>query len=257
MSTAAPGPSWSDIAGWYDGLLSAGSGPHETAVQCLLRLVPPLVGSRVLDVACGQGLATRALADAGVTEVVGVDSSGEMLELARRHDAAGRAHLSYLQDDAQTLTALEDESFDGVTCQLGLMDIRDLQAAIGAIRRVLKPGGWLAFVIGHPCFLVPDAIPLPGPDGRPAVSITGYFDERFWRSSDPAGVRRAGSYHRTLSTYLNALVRARFVLEAVEEPTASLLLARQQPLYTQVPIFFAVRARRGGTSAAPSARQSE
>jgi len=41
VSTAAPGPSWSDIAGWYDGLLSAGSGPHETAVQCLLRLVPP------------------------------------------------------------------------------------------------------------------------------------------------------------------------------------------------------------------------
>jgi len=239
VSTAAPGPSWSDIAGWYDGLLSAGSGPHETAVQCLLRLVPPLVGSRVLDVAFG------------------VDSSGEMLELARRHEAAGRAHLSYLQDDAQTLTALEDESFDGVTCQLGLMDIPDLQAAIRAIRRVLKPGGWLAFVIGHPCFLVPDAIPLPGPDGRPAVSITGYFDERFWRSSNPAGVRRAGNYHRTLSTYLNALVRAGFVLEAVEEPTASLLLAQQQPLYTQVPIFFAVRARRSGTSAAPSAKQSE
>jgi hypothetical protein len=32
---------WSDIAAWYDDLIRAGSGPHETAVRCLLGLLPP------------------------------------------------------------------------------------------------------------------------------------------------------------------------------------------------------------------------
>jgi hypothetical protein len=78
-----------------------------------------------------------------------------------------------------------------------------------------------------------------------AVQVTGYFEERFWRSSNPNGVRRAGNHHRTLSTYLNSLVRSGFMLELVEEPMASPLLAQQQPLYEEVPIFFAARARVG------------
>jgi 2-polyprenyl-3-methyl-5-hydroxy-6-metoxy-1,4-benzoquinol methylase len=76
MTTAADnGPSWSDIATWYDALLRAGSGPHETATACLLGLVPQLTDAEVLDLACGQGLATRALAGAGAPRVVGVDAT--------------------------------------------------------------------------------------------------------------------------------------------------------------------------------------
>jgi 2-polyprenyl-3-methyl-5-hydroxy-6-metoxy-1,4-benzoquinol methylase len=76
MTTAADdGPSWSNIATWYDALLRAGSGPHETATACLRGLVPRLTGAEVLDLACGQGLATRALAGAGAQRVVGVDAT--------------------------------------------------------------------------------------------------------------------------------------------------------------------------------------
>jgi hypothetical protein len=58
-------------------------------------------------------------------------------------------------------------------------------------------------------------------------------------------VRRAGNHHRTLSTYLNALVRCGFLIEAPDEPPAGSALARQRPLYAEVPIFFAARVRRG------------
>jgi SAM-dependent methyltransferase len=152
--------------------------------------------------------------------------------------------VSYVVDDAQTLAAFDTASFDGVTCQLALMDIPDLDATLAAVRRVLRDGGWFAFVIGHPCFLVPDAETTSRPDGRAAVAVSGYFEERFWRSSNPNGVRRAGNHHRMLSTYLNALIRSGFAVEAVEEPRAAPLLARQRPLYSEVPIFFACRARR-------------
>lgn len=124
---------WSDVAGWYDELLTAGSGPHETAVECLLGLLPPLDGLVVLDVACGQGLATRAVAAGGAARVVGTDESDTMVSLARRHGAPPGSVLSYVVDDAQRLGAFASGSFEGVTCQLGLMDIPDLDAALGAM----------------------------------------------------------------------------------------------------------------------------
>jgi SAM-dependent methyltransferase len=240
------GPSWSDIAVWYDRLVEGGSGPHETAVASLLRLLPAVDGAAVLDVGCGQGLATRAVAAAGAARVVGTDASTAMVRLARRHGAPPGCDVSYVVDDAQELGALRTASFDGVTCQLALMDIPDLDATLAAIGRVLRPGGWLVFVIGHPCFLVPEAVVANPPGGRATVTVTGYFDERFWRSSNPSGVRRAGNHHRMLSTYLNALVRHGFTLDEVAEPAAAESLARQRPIYAEVPIFFAGRASASG-----------
>jgi SAM-dependent methyltransferase len=237
------GQTWAEIAAWYDQMISRGSGPHETAVSCLLGLLPAVASARVLDVACGQGLATRALLHAGAASVVGVDSSREMIEIAATRTEP-MAPISYVVDDAQRLSTCADESFDGVTCQLALMDIPDLIATLSSVYRVLKPGGWFVFVIGHPCFLAPEATTEIGAGGRPARLVNAYLDERFWRSSNPHGVRRAGQDHRPLATYLNSLTAIGFRVEAVDEPRASPLLATEQPVYTEVPIFFGARARR-------------
>jgi len=234
-------PSWSDIAVWYDQLVVAGSGPHQTALDCTMRLVGDVAGLRVLDLGCGQGLASRTLADAGALEVVGTDSSPVMVELARQH--GGPTNLGYVEDDAQHLGQFADQGFDVVTCQLALMDIPDLRATLAAVHRVLRDGGRFAFVIGHPCFLAPHTTTVTD-EGRLGRLVTDYFDERFWRSTNPQGVRRAGNHHRTLSTYLNALTETRFRITRVAEPRASRLLAEQQPEYTQVPIFLGVQAEK-------------
>jgi hypothetical protein len=122
------------------------------------------------------------------------------------------------------------------------MDIPDLSAALAAAARVLKDGGLFVFVIGHPCFLAPEAQTVAAADGRPARLIGEYLSERFWRSSNPQGVRRVGNHHRTLSTYLNALCRAGLVLEESDESPACEALAAQSPVYVQLPIFFSGRS---------------
>lgn len=243
---AGPGVqrSWPQIADWYDELVRGGSGPHELAVAVTMRLAHDVRGARVLDLACGQGIAACALALGGAATVTGVDLTPEMIELARGHQTEHPLGISYLVDDAQRLASLASESFDLVNCQLGLMDIPDLAATLTAVARVLRPGGAFVFVIGHPCFLAPGATTMPTADGRPARLIGDYLTERFWRSANPAGVRRAGNYHRTVSTYLNALSTGGFTLDVVDESPAQDRLAAEQPVYRSVPIFFGGRATR-------------
>ena len=244
MNTEPETATWSSIADWYDSLLQSGSGPHEHAVEILLRLSATAHGSDVLDIACGQGHASRALARAGARSVTGTDLAPEMIAAARRHEADEPLGIEYLVEDATTLQALPDAAFDLVTCQLGLMDIPDLTATLTAVHRVLRTAGAFVFVIGHPCFLAPDAQTVTTADGRPGRLITDYLHERFWISRNPQGVRRAGNHHRTLSTYLNTILTCGFTLEIIEEPPAGTLLAQHQPVYSAIPIFFAARARK-------------
>ena len=242
MAVSDPESVWSQLASWYDAKVAAGSGPHETALASLLRLVPDVTGAAVLDVACGQGLATRAVAEAGAACVVGVDVAPPMIEMARRR-TPDHLPISWRVDDAESLRSFAAATFDGATCQLGLMDIPDLSAALRAIRRVLRPGGWFVFVIGHPCFLAPHATTRRGDDERLGRLITHYLDAQYWTSSNPDGIRgRAGNYHRPLNDYLNALLTVGFRLDAADEPRASPLLLQEQPVYANLPIFFAARA---------------
>jgi len=113
-----------------------------------VRLVEPIVGSRVLDVACGTGDLTEAFARAGATEVTGLDYTAAMLDHARvkaakAGGAVGRIH--YLQGDAQSLP-FPDASFDIVSIAFGIRNVADPAKALAEFRRVLAPGGRLAIL---------------------------------------------------------------------------------------------------------------
>ncbi len=100
-----------------------------------------------LDVACGTGDLSQALAKAGAAQVVGLDFTFEMLEIAR-HKAGGLPvrsnpdRITYIQGDAQKLP-LSDRSMDVVTIAFGIRNVLDPVGAIREFRRVLRPGGRL------------------------------------------------------------------------------------------------------------------
>lgn len=101
--------------------------------------------SRVLDVACGTGDLSEAFADAGAKEVVGVDFTPQMLEIARvkgRAPKSGRTRVNYLQGDAMQLQ-FADESFDVVSIAFGIRNVATPGRALAEFHRVLRPGGRL------------------------------------------------------------------------------------------------------------------
>jgi ubiquinone/menaquinone biosynthesis C-methylase UbiE len=122
-------------------------------------------GSRVLDVACGTGAASRAAARrAGPSgSVTGVDLGEPTLAIARAHaPEADAAPIEFLQGDAAALPVAES-SFDVVICQQGLQFFPDRPMALAAMRTALKPGGHLAIatwtgVESNPFGVVADAL---------------------------------------------------------------------------------------------------
>ncbi|MET0920239.1 MAG: class I SAM-dependent methyltransferase, partial [Acidimicrobiia bacterium] len=87
-----------------------------------LALLPHLSGTRVLDAGCGSGLHAAEMVRQGA-KVVGVDSSAELLRLARQRCPTGAEF--HLADLAGPLPFLADASFDAVLCALVMHYLRD------------------------------------------------------------------------------------------------------------------------------------
>ncbi len=122
-------------------------GPYRTLHQinpARLQFVERFVvlsGLRVLDVGCGGGILSEALAERGAT-VVGIDLAESALQAAETH-RAGQA-VEYRLESSRDAVA-RGEVFDVVTCMEMLEHVADPAAVLRDIHAVLKPGGWAFF----------------------------------------------------------------------------------------------------------------
>lgn len=101
-----------------------------------------LAGQAVLDVGCGGGLLTEALARAGAT-ATGLDLSGTALEQARAHAREQALDIEYLEQDANALAGQRPGAFGVVACMELLEHVPDFPALLGDCERLLRPGGAL------------------------------------------------------------------------------------------------------------------
>jgi len=131
---------WDKAAGHYERYWAEQLRPAQERMLAMAALKP---GDRVLDVACGTGLATFAAAAAVAPggEVVGTDISEEMVQAGRRLAAErGAGHVRFERMEAEAL-AFDEGAFDVVLCALGLMYVTDFEGTIRGMRRVAAPGG--------------------------------------------------------------------------------------------------------------------
>jgi SAM-dependent methyltransferase len=130
-----------DLADFYDAELTRHNGHLRVAANVGIR-------DRVLDIGCGAGQSTRDAARVAVEgEAIGVDTSSEMLEAARRRSQeAGLRNVTFEQGDAQH-HAFPPASFDLCISRFGVMFFADPAAAFANIARAMRPGARLVWMV--------------------------------------------------------------------------------------------------------------
>ncbi len=96
----------------------------------------------VLDVGCGAGLLSEALAREGAN-VVAIDLAPELIKVAKLHRLESGVEVDYRLQSVESLAAEAPASFDGITCMEMLEHVPDPSAIITACAGLLKPGGRL------------------------------------------------------------------------------------------------------------------
>src|SRR5215471_7843097 len=169
--------------------------------QAVLDLLNPQAGERILDLGCGDGVLSEKLAATG-TDVIGVDSSADMVAAARQRGLDARVM------DATQLTF--DQEFDAVFSNAVLHWIKDdPDAAISSAYRALRcPGRFVGEMGGHGCVAAVNLALIVGLEKR--------------------GIQNGASfcpwYFPTVDDYTARLERAGFVAENVQ------LIPRPTPL---------------------------
>ena len=103
-----------------------------------------LKGKVAVDVGCGGGLLSEALAQRGA-RVTGIDLAEEVLAAARLHASQSGAPVQYRAVSAEALAAEAPGSFDLVTCLEMLEHVPDPASVVTACARLVKPGGTVVF----------------------------------------------------------------------------------------------------------------
>jgi 2-polyprenyl-6-hydroxyphenyl methylase/3-demethylubiquinone-9 3-methyltransferase len=103
-----------------------------------------LAGKRVVDVGCGGGILSEALARADA-EVLGIDLGEELLEVADLHGLESGIKVEYRRISAEALADEQPGAFDHVTCMEMLEHVPDPASVVRACARLVKPGGRVFF----------------------------------------------------------------------------------------------------------------
>jgi SAM-dependent methyltransferase len=130
---------WND-ADAYEGFMGRWS---ELLAPIFIDFTGIAAGARVLDVACGTGVLSKALAEAGAS-VTGIDASADYLAGARSH----RSHpnIEYQDGDIRRMQ-FSDASFDAAVSTLALDVLPEIEQVVSEMIRVTRPGGIVASAV--------------------------------------------------------------------------------------------------------------
>ena len=207
-------------------------------------LLPDLQGKSVLDLGCGFGWHCRYAREQHAAEVVGVDISAKMLESAR--EQTDDPAITYLQAPIEDID-FPDGHFDVVLSSLAFHYVQSFDAVCQKVHSCLKQGGTFVFSVEHPVFTA-------------RREQDWHYDEHGNRLHWPLDhyqhegqrdtsflVEHVIKYHRTISTYINELIRAGFMIQKVQEPVPPEHMLHSTPEMIDEwrrPMFLIISARK-------------
>ena len=242
---------WQGVHEWYDRLVGdAGSEFHQhVVIPGVMRLLAPKPRETIIDIACGQGVLCRALAERGV-ETTGVDAAPGLINAARER---GPASIRYHVGDARELAPFPPDYFDAAACVLAIQNIHPIQPVCEGVARLLKPFGKFVIVMMHPGFRGPKETSW-GWDQAANVQFRR-VDRYLLPRKTPITTHPGNapdvytwSFHKPLEAYVKALRNTGLLMDALEEwpshktsepgPRA----AAENAARKEIPMFLALRA---------------
>jgi 2-polyprenyl-3-methyl-5-hydroxy-6-metoxy-1,4-benzoquinol methylase len=220
---------WDRNAEFWDDSMGDGNDFQRLLVapscERLLNLQP---GETVLEIACGNGVFTRRMAQLGV-HVLATDFSTRLLERARARNSEYTGRIEYQFLDAtceEQIVALGKSRFDAAVCNQAIMDMAEIDPLMRGIRQVVKPGGRFVFSLLHPCFNHTGVARCAEEATVNGEIVTNYSIKvtQYLHSSPQKGVAMIGQpvpqyyFDRPLHALFNACFRAGLVLDGLEEP---------------------------------------
>ena len=221
------------------------------------KMLPDIKGLKGLDIGCGEGYNTRIAAKRGA-HLTAIDISKKFIQYAMGEEEKNPLGIKYQITSAIKLP-FPDNHFDFVMATMSLMDVSSNEKAIAEAYRVLKPNGFFQFSISHP-FTSSVWHWERNNDGRKiAVIVKDYFKrtdgeiEEWIFGAAPKEITenmdkfRIPRFHRTLSDWLNLLIKVGFILEEFCEPHAVDEVLREHPEEYDsliVPFFLIIRCRK-------------
>jgi len=185
----------------------------------LFSLMPPLNGLTVLDLGCGFGENCEAFFKMGASQVIGVDISEKMLEVAKKDYSSA----TYLRGDMNDLSFLIEtqelpRSYDLIVSSLAIHYIKDVKKLFSQIYSLLNNGGYFIFSQEHPLTTAPICGVSWEKNGEIA---TCYKLSDYGRSGERKVtwfVDGVIKYHRTFTELFEAITEAGFTVTKLYEP---------------------------------------
>ena len=248
---------WEDNAEAFAKLIAGVGTPHHKRIlnPCVEELLGDVKGKSLLDAGCGEGYLARYYTKKGAT-VVAIDLSPTLIDTSKKITEEEGFEVDYRVEDVCHIESIPNETFDIVLSNLVLLNIPCIVDALREYYRILKTGGNFVFSIVHPAFNfygpgsweMGEKDPETGRREGLYFKVDNYFDEeeftQYWRTRDgekfPAPI---SFFHRTLATYLNALITVGFNLVDFREPRP----IDDDPFFERerrIPFFAVVKARK-------------
>jgi 2-polyprenyl-3-methyl-5-hydroxy-6-metoxy-1,4-benzoquinol methylase len=223
---------WDQNASWWDQQIGDGNTFQNRLVgPATERLLDVRHGQTILDLACGNGVVSRRLAQLGA-QIIACDFSPTFLERAKAQTTAFADRIEYRLVDLterQQLLTLGERRFDAAVCNMALMDMATITPLLDALRILLKPMGRFVFSVLHPCFnttgctLVAEQVDEGGQlRTQHSVRVSRYLNLKPAKGVGIPGQPQPHYYFdRPLSVMLPVCFRAGFVMDGLEEPAFS------------------------------------
>ncbi len=181
----------------------------------LEKMLPDFRNKRVLDLGCGLGWHCRYAAEHGARSVIGIDISERMLSEARNKTQSDK--IQYIRMPIEDIDFPSD-SFDVVISSLAFHYIESFDNIACKVSHCLATGGDFVFSVEHPIFTAYGTQDwyYDEQGNRLHWPVDRYFSEGMRQAIFPG--EEVQKYHKTLTTYLNGLLKAGFEITGVVEP---------------------------------------